>query len=427
MASNHDEPLPTTAELTAALTTLPPSPVFWFSNTLDTVCEYAPCYNWRMAFPESFREEGAWFDEEFRVPPLSAIFPRLLTYRDYLKQNDIPSSGQAIWDYAFRTSSTELGDLTTPTAAVTLVVVTYLMRRLKKFTIPMFSSIGRNAARTSHGPEWVVTNEARIVKFGEYVFRLLFHSAVTIFGIVYFWDKSWWEPGGTYNCFDYYPYHAIEPGMTWYYLIQSAYNLEAMFSLLDLSFVVSFQSIKSSKGALQSPITIGWSPTVRGDFQEMLIHHIVTNLLVIGSSYFRFTRIGSMVFLVHDISDVPVDMSKLANFLKWKITTIVCFINMVIVWLITRLGVLPFRIFRSCWNEACLVSRYGAMKPYVYHCYRHFFNSLIIALIVLHLAWFVMFVRIGYVLISKGEAHDLSEHKKGEKETTGNKKDKKDE
>ena len=35
-------------------------------------------------------------------------------------------------------------------------------------------------------------------------------------------------------------------------------------------------------------------------------------------------------------------------------------------------------------------------------------------LILLHFFWFTMFIRMGYVLIRKGEAHDFSEHKKGE-------------
>jgi hypothetical protein len=35
-------------------------------------------------------------------------------------------------------------------------------------------------------------------------------------------------------------------------------------------------------------------------------------------------------------------------------------------------------------------------------------------LLVLHIAWFGMFIQMGWVLVSKGEPQDLSEHKKGE-------------
>ena len=121
-----------------------------------------------------------------------------------------------------------------------------------------------------------------------------------------------------------------------------------------------------------------------------------------------------MVFLVHDISDVPVDLSKLANFLKWKTTTALCFATMVIVWCFTRLGALPLVIYRSVLYESWMVCKEGAIDPIYYINYQPFFVIGIGLLILLHLAWFGMFIKMGWVLISKGETHDLSEHKQGE-------------
>jgi hypothetical protein len=178
--------------------------------------------------------------------------------------------------------------------------------------------------------------------------------------------------------------------------------------------VKSTTSNDDTKWSFQSPVRIEWSDTVRGDFREMFIHHVVTNLLVIGSSFCRFTRVGSMVFLVHDISDIPVDLSKLANFLKWKATTAVCFATMVGIWLITRLYILPFIIYRSVLLESWLVCSNGYIPPIYHIMYKPIFAVLIGLLIFLHLFWFTMFIRMGYVLVLKGEAHDYSEHKKGE-------------
>ena len=125
------------------------------------------------------------------------------------------------------------------------------------------------------------------------------------------------EDDATIEVFRGYPHHSISPSMAWYYLLQSAYNLDALLTLLEMSFTIRLRSIMTPPSAttkrstsssttfkfpFQFPITIGWSPNVRGDFQEMFIHHIVTNALVIGSSMLRLTRIGSMVFLIHDIS-----------------------------------------------------------------------------------------------------------------------------
>jgi hypothetical protein len=145
----------------------------------------------------------------------------------------------------------------------------------------------------------------------------------------------------------------------------------------------------------------------------MFIHHVVTNVLVMWSSFFRLTRAGSMVFLIHDLSDVPVDCSKLANFVKYKKTTIVCFIMMVFMWAATRLYALPFIFFQTALTDSHYLIDQG-LSPLVYLCYRHLFYSLIAFLILLHVTWFCMFLRIFYTMVHKNEIHDYSEHKSGE-------------
>ena len=162
---------------------------------------------------------------------------------------------------------------------------------------------------------------------------------------------------------------------------------------------------------------IKWASTVRGDFREMMAHHIVTNCLIFLSSYYRFTRIGSMIFLVHDLSDVPIDMSKLANFVKWKTATIVCFVTMVLMWIVTRLVIFPFVICGSVLTESYgfLVEK-GKMDPALHEAYFAFFYFLLGSLVLLHITWFIILLRIGWTLVSKGETHDYSEHKSGEKQ-----------
>ena len=398
------------------LSRLPPAPIVWTSATIDLVCDHlVGCTSWRsILLPSTWTTKGAWWSEEFRVGTPFESFPSMLTYEGYLQQTNQHVSLQSLKAYAFDTPSTSLADLSTPSAMVVLFILVFLLRRCKAVLLPFFSSIGRRAGRHTHGVEWELRNEVRIFKFGEYVFRLFFHATISVVGIWYFWDKDWWKQGGTKALFQNFPFHSVEPGMTWYYLIQSAYNLEALVNIVELSFVVQLQAMWNLKGKLQSPIIIDWSPNVRGDFREMFVHHIITNLLVIGSSCFRFTRIGSMVFLVHDISDVPVDLSKLANFLKWKAATAVCFASMVAAWAMTRLGVLPFIIYRSVLTESWMVCNTGVVAPIYYIQYRPFFYVLIGLLILLHLAWFTMMLRMGYLLVRKGETHDLSEHKKGE-------------
>jgi len=398
----------------------PPTPVVWAYTAVDAACEPLGCADWRDQLPQRWSQEGAWLSGEFRVGQIPK--PALLTYQQYLQQqhNNDSNSGQirsigleSLYNYAFKTTSTSLAELTTPTAICALFVLVIVLRRIKATLLPRFSDLGRKAALHTHGRQWLEqkNNQTRIVKFGEYVFRLLFHTAVSIAGIVYFWDKEWWTADGTKSLWIGYPNQPVDAGMAWYYLTQSAYNVEAMISLLEISFVIK----TAAKGKFPG-FRIAWSPNVRGDFREMFVHHVVTNLLIMGSSSFRLTRAGSMVFLVHDISDIPVDLSKLANFLKWKRSTGVCFFTMVVVWSITRLTILPFVIFKSAMTESWMVCSNGVVDPILYIFYKPIFVFLVGLLIVLHAAWFTMFLQMGYYLIFKGEAHDLSEHKTGENE-----------
>ena len=63
-----------------------------------------------------------------------------------------------------------------------------------------------------------------------------------------------------------------------------------------------------------------------------------------------------MVLLIHDISDIPIDLLKLTNYLQlsgrqgYFCTEIIFVINL-ISWIICRLGIYPFHIMRSATYE----------------------------------------------------------------------------
>ena len=355
------------------------------------------------------------------------------------------------YNFAFQTSSTTLCDLTNPLSLCVIFGLLTIIRMFKKSVMPKFSSLGKQLGRAAHGAQWEESNQDRIVKFGEYVYRLIFHLGVSTYGVWYFHDKPWWNDamGGTKNLWDMHPNQPVDPGMAWYYLIQCAYHLDSLWSLLLISFTFEWMNPLSyfltihgrnetkpidnqsqsnivtaphKTSLLQTPILrISWAPTLRGDFAEMLIHHIITDLLIVASSHFRFTRVGSMILLVHDLSELPVELSKLANFVKWRATSAVCFTIMLLTWVITRLYIFPFIIFKSVLMESYeyLVVR-GTMDPALYKTNVIPFSLLIGALIVLHVMWFLMMLRIGWTLVKKGEAHDYTEYKQGEDQ--GNKK-----
>jgi len=397
-----------------ALDDYPPGSLLLLISILESFFSLFKLPQWREYMPFGLGE--TWLSHE-TPEPLSKIFPNLLTYSDFLSQTGSKVGPSSLYTFAFETDTTSLGVMTSMDALVTLTLLVLILRKMKRVANPFFSSIGTNFARRTHGDDWVQANDEKIVKFGEYVFRLIYHSALAIYGVLYFKDKPWWhkDQGGTSLVFLDYPNHTIETGMIWYYLVQSAYNVDAFISLLELSVDVKLQGLvnKNTK-KFQGPLQFSWSKTARGDFSEMMVHHVITNCLVIGSSHCRFTKIGSMVFMMHDISDVPVDMSKLANFMKWKLATTVCFATLLIVWIITRLLIFPFVIIRSTFYESHLICIHGLVDVRHHLMYVGLFKLLLCAIASLHIWWFFIMGQICVKLVVKGEHHDLSEKKHGE-------------
>jgi len=96
---------------------------------------------------------------------------------------------------------------------------------------------------------------------------------------------------------------------------------------------------------------------------------------------------------------------------------------MTLVWLYTRLFIFPFTIYKTGVTQSYFVLEEGALPAICYVCYRHLFYFFVGVLILLHLAWFIMFLRMYYALLVTKKCHDLSEHKNGEISPTKKKKD----
>jgi hypothetical protein len=391
----------------------PPTVVILLSKALDILCGCLRLGDWRYHLGSLFPQ--SWLD--VRLGAVSDHFPDYLTYQGFLEQTDQETSFQSIRQFAFQTPSTSLADLTSPAGATTLfVMVVILMFISRKVLMPYFSTIGSKIACAAHGSDWEAQNYERMTKFGDYFFRLMFRSLTSIYFVYFFYNAEWSSTSNTRFLWKAYPFQEQTPAMIWYYLIQATFVLEISISLIMQSFIVVFQNpFRSANNRLVSPISIQWSKTCKGDFQEMAIHHIITTALVMGSSYQRFTRVGSIIFLLHDVSDIPGLVAKLANCVKYKATAGASFAVTIICWYVARLHILPFSVLRSILYESHLIVP-GVDEIY-HRVYTHgIFTYMIALLIVLHTVWFFMFLKIAYAFAFKGEMHDLTVHKEGEED-----------
>lgn len=90
-----------------------------------------------------------------------------------------------------------------------------------------------------------------------------------------------------------------------------------------------------------------WLESRRKDYVEMMLHHIVTIMLVLGSLLYKEHPMGMLVLIVHDSSDVVLDAMKLANYFKLEnahgffITEVLFFLNTFVSWPLLRLCYFP--------------------------------------------------------------------------------------
>ena len=181
-----------------ALNSHPPGAILLLTKLTDDACHYLQCSEWRQALLPMLGESSrfsSWLS--VRVPSfhgnVSRHFPDLLSYHDFALQNSSRGNVSNLLVYAFQTRDTNLGILSSYEALMALLILVLLLRHIKAMLLPIFQSVGRSLGRAAHGEEWDAQNTERITKFGEYVFRLIYHSFISILGLLYFWDLPWFR------------------------------------------------------------------------------------------------------------------------------------------------------------------------------------------------------------------------------------------
>lgn len=134
----------------------------------------------------------------------------------------------------------------------------------------------------------------------------------------------------------------------------------------------------------------------RKDFWQMFLHHCVTLLLLSLSWVCNLHRVGSLVLIVHDCADIFLEAAKITKYANYQKLCDCIFAFFTIIWIITRLGFYP-RIIYSSSVEA---PRILPMFPAYY-----IFNSLLILLLCLHVAWTYLILKIAHTALKSGQVN----------------------
>lgn len=264
---------------------------------------------------------------------------------------------------------------TTSLAALGMLIVCIRTCRLMLLE-PFLSGIGTRAAIATKGEKWVCQNPENIDNFADFSFRFLLRCAVTALGLYEFQQSpEWWYD--TRQLWTGYPHHEVSNVVQIQYLLQLAYHLDDLFTVLIQG--------KSN----------------RKDYHTMIIHHNVTVLLLFGSTHLRATRIGCIVSTLHAITDVPKDFAKMAKQLEWSMTSRIGLAVLFLSWIGARLLLFPCVYLRSTFVEGYILLNLGMSLRSL-----NIFRALLSIISALNLIWFRMMLKLLYRIVKYGDAED---------------------
>lgn len=143
-----------------------------------------------------------------------------------------------------------------------------------------------------------------------------------------------------------------------------------------------------------------WTEVSRSDSTEMIIHHVVTITLLFGSYFYNFTKMGSVIILIHDFSDIFLEAAKIASYvqkgrnLAWMASICdVLFAIFGISFFLARLVVYPRYCVYSYFTE------YREMFG-TEHTLFWVFGGLVLVLQCLHLFWFSIIAKMVYIMFA---------------------------
>jgi hypothetical protein len=222
----------------------------------------------------------------------------------------------------------------------------------------------------------------RTKKVLETFWRFSAYTFLFIFGCIVLYDKSWLYD--VRQCWIGYARHPLDTSIWWYYMIETAFYYSLLFtSIFDVR---------------------------RSDFWQMTLHHVVTIGLLSFSWTVNFVRVGTLILLSHDVSDVLLELGKLVRYSRCHPTLgNVVFAVFFLTWIVTRLGYFPFMVVGSGLIEgaALIQPDYSVFNPSQVPYAPRIILGMLVCLIGLHIFWTVLIVKILLRSLRSGEASDV--------------------
>jgi len=199
-------------------------------------------------------------------------------------------------------------------------------------------------------------------KFSESAWKFAAYSFVFVWGVSFVVNKRYFhDMDGNW---DEYPYETMDWNEHAFYIVQMGYYIHMI--------VTVFTDVR------------------RSDFLEYIVHHAVTLFLIVCSYAVGHFRIGILILVCHDINDILLEVAKTFRYLYMDKSSTVVFAFFAVVWVFARLLYFPFVLVWSVTFRAAVVIAEKAQCKLDYTS----FNILLYGLVVLHIYWFALIVKI---------------------------------
>mmetsp|Transcript_71469 Transcript_71469/g.149392 ORF Transcript_71469/g.149392 Transcript_71469/m.149392 type:complete len:327 (+) Transcript_71469:79-1059(+) len=244
---------------------------------------------------------------------------------------------------------------------------------------PLFSSFAR--AMIPKKARW--SNQvygAKVERCCDSVFKCCYYAAMTTWSFAILRQEPWTPSvlgggGSTRFCWtDGYPFQAASVDLRRFYLTAVGYHLSEVAMLLL---------------EVRHP-----------DFWEMMLHHTVSCTLVVFSYGLNYIRLGSLVLLLHGATDVFIYFSKVVVDTPHIRVIAFSYFSLIVAYAYFRIYVFPVYIMHSAWVES--VAEAGSQ---VYGW--GYLNFALCVLLLLHMYWFGLIIKIGFHYRQTGQARDL--------------------
>lgn len=154
---------------------------------------------------------------------------------------------------------------------------------------------------------------------------------------------------------------------------------------------------------------------VRKDYLVMMAHHVITIILICVCYLTGYLNGGLLIMYLHDVSDIPLDILKMLNYVKlgsWDgfFLTEIAFVVLLIDWIYFRIYLYPTKILATCIFH-CRTLCYPLVEDFWFPKGLPFYipiNSLLVFLWLLHLWWGFLILRLLVGILTKG-THQAAE------------------